>query len=83
MSPRSRTPASAASSTRSSRTVCTPPWSHCLFEGGISAEHGVGLLKREFLEFSRSAAEIEIMRAVKRALDPNAVMNPGKLLPDQ
>ena len=51
--------------------------------GSISAEHGVGLLKRDFLEFSRSGAEIEIMRAVKRALDPNGVMNPGKLLPDQ
>ena len=49
--------------------------------GSISAEHGVGRLKREFLEFSRSAAEIEIMRAVKAALDPNGVMNPGKLLP--
>ena len=49
--------------------------------GSISAEHGVGLLKREFLRFSRSAAEIEIMRAVKQALDPQGVMNPGKLLP--
>ena len=49
--------------------------------GSISAEHGVGMLKREFLKFSRSAAEIEIMRAVKTALDPNGVMNPGKLLP--
>ncbi|MCY3841686.1 MAG: FAD-binding oxidoreductase [Gammaproteobacteria bacterium] len=49
--------------------------------GSISAEHGVGMLKREFLGFSRSAAEIEIMRAVKKALDPNGVMNPGKLLP--
>ncbi|MDE0444413.1 MAG: FAD-binding oxidoreductase [Gammaproteobacteria bacterium] len=49
--------------------------------GSISAEHGVGMLKRDYLEFSRSAAEIEIMRAVKEALDPNGVMNPGKLLP--
>ena len=49
--------------------------------GSISAEHGVGMLKREFLEFSRSAEEIEIMRGVKNALDPNGVMNPGKLLP--
>ena len=51
--------------------------------GSISAEHGVGLLKRDFLKFSRSAAEIEIMCAVKDALDPNGVMNPGKLLPDR
>ena len=49
--------------------------------GSVSAEHGVGLLKRDFLGFSRSAAEIEVMRAVKNALDPNGVMNPGKLLP--
>ena len=49
--------------------------------GTISAEHGVGLLKRDFLRYSRSDAEIAIMRAVKRSLDPNGVMNPGKLLP--
>ena len=49
--------------------------------GSISAEHGVGLLKRDFLGYSRSAAEIEIMRGIKSALDPNNVMNPGKLLP--
>ena len=48
--------------------------------GSISAEHGVGLLKRDFLGYSRSPAEIDIMRAVKQALDPNSVMNPGKLL---
>ena len=48
--------------------------------GSISAEHGVGLLKRDFLGYSRSRAEIDIMRAVKNVLDPNGVMNPGKLL---
>ena len=48
--------------------------------GSISAEHGVGLLKRDFLEFSRSPAEIELMRGVKAVFDPNGVMNPGKLL---
>ena len=47
--------------------------------GSISAEHGVGLLKRDFLGYSRSDAEINIMRAVKGVLDPNGVMNPGKL----
>ncbi len=50
-------------------------------DGSISAEHGVGLLKRDFLHYSRSQAEIVIMRAVKDAFDPNGVMNPGKLLP--
>lgn len=49
--------------------------------GSISAEHGVGLLKRDFLEYSRTTAEIDILRALKITLDPNGVMNPGKLLP--
>ncbi len=48
--------------------------------GSISAEHGVGLLKRDFLEFSRSPAEIALMRSLKQVFDPNGVMNPGKLL---
>ena len=48
--------------------------------GSISAEHGVGLLKRDFLEFSRSPAEIALMRNLKQVFDPNGVMNPGKLL---
>jgi FAD/FMN-containing dehydrogenase len=48
--------------------------------GSISAEHGVGLLKRDFLDYSRSPEELEIMRALKAVLDPNQIMNPGKLL---
>jgi FAD/FMN-containing dehydrogenase len=47
--------------------------------GSISAEHGVGLLKRDFLGYTRSAEEIELMRAIKGVLDPNGIMNPGKL----
>ena len=49
--------------------------------GSISAEHGVGLLKRDFLGFTRSEAEIGIMRQVKSIFDPAGIMNPGKLLP--
>ncbi len=49
-------------------------------QGSISAEHGIGLLKKPFLGFSRSPAEIEVMRSVKRALDPNGILNPGKIL---
>ena len=49
-------------------------------DGSISAEHGVGLLKRDFLQYSRSADEIAAMRALKAVFDPNGVMNPGKLL---
>jgi len=50
------------------------------FDGSISAEHGVGLLKRDQLRFSRSAEEIEAMRAIKQVFDPHGIMNPGKLL---
>ena len=49
-------------------------------DGSISAEHGVGLLKRDFLQYSRSPDEIAAMRALKAVFDPNGVMNPGKLL---
>lgn len=47
--------------------------------GSISAEHGIGLVKKGYLESTRSAAEIEVMRGIKRVLDPNGLMNPGKL----
>jgi FAD/FMN-containing dehydrogenase len=48
--------------------------------GSISAEHGIGLLKKPFLSFTRSEAELSLMRAVKRTLDPNGILNPGKIL---
>ncbi len=47
--------------------------------GSISAEHGIGLLKKPYLSFTRSPEELSVMRAVKAALDPNNVMNPGKI----
>ncbi len=47
--------------------------------GSVSAEHGIGLLKKAALPYTRTAAEIEIMRAIKRALDPNGILNPGKI----
>jgi N-formylglutamate amidohydrolase len=49
------------------------------FGGSISAEHGIGLLKKPFLHYSRSAAELEVMRAIKRTLDPLNLLNPGKV----
>jgi len=49
------------------------------FGGTISAEHGIGLLKKPYLEGTRSRAEIELMRQVKRVFDPRAIMNPGKI----
>ena len=47
--------------------------------GSISAEHGVGLLKRDYLSYSRSESEIDLMRQVKKVFDPNGIMNPGKV----
>ena len=48
--------------------------------GSISAEHGIGQLKREELQRYKSAIELDMMRAVKQALDPQGIMNPGKVL---
>jgi FAD/FMN-containing dehydrogenase len=48
--------------------------------GSVSAEHGVGLLKKPFLHYSRSPQEVDYMRAMKRLFDPNNIMNPGKLV---
>jgi FAD/FMN-containing dehydrogenase len=48
--------------------------------GSISAEHGIGLLKKAYLPYSRSPGEIALMRAVKAALDPRGILNPGKVL---
>ena len=49
------------------------------FDGSISAEHGIGLVKKGYLGSTRSAAEIALMKAVKRAFDPQGLLNPGKL----
>lgn len=48
--------------------------------GSISAEHGVGQLKRDELEASRPAIETELMRRIKQAFDPAGIMNPGKVI---
>ena len=50
--------------------------------GSISAEHGVGLLKRDFLSYSRSSEEIDLMRGLKNLFDPHQIFNPNKLLPE-
>jgi len=50
--------------------------------GSISAEHGIGSLKIPFLHYSRSEAEIELMRTIKKAMDPKGILNPGKLFGD-
>ncbi len=50
--------------------------------GSISAEHGLGTLKRDAAASYKDEVEVDLMRAVKRALDPGGLMNPGKVLPD-
>lgn len=50
------------------------------FGGSISAEHGVGRLKRDELEVSRSPAATSAMKAIKSALDPQGIMNPGRVV---
>ena len=51
------------------------------FEGSISAEHGVGIIKRPYLMYTRTAQEIEIMKNIKKIFDTNNIMNPGKIFP--
>ena len=57
----------------------------CVYEplqpigGAISAEHGIGTEKIEYLELSRSPAEIDLMRLIKRSLDPKNILNPNKI----
>jgi FAD/FMN-containing dehydrogenase len=48
--------------------------------GSISAEHGLGQLKRDDIRHHKAPLELELMRALKKAVDPNGLMNPGKLL---
>lgn len=48
--------------------------------GSISGEHGIGLEKKPWLHLSRSEAEIDTLRTLKRALDPKGILNPGKVL---
>ncbi len=47
--------------------------------GSISAEHGIGLLKKPYLAYSRTPAELALMRAIKQTLDPRGILNPGKV----
>jgi len=49
-------------------------------DGCISAEHGIGIIKKEFLPLSRSPVEIEVMRHLKSLFDPSYVLNPGRVI---
>jgi D-lactate dehydrogenase (cytochrome) len=50
------------------------------FGGSISAEHGLGVMKRDEIVRYKNAAELDTMRTLKRAFDPNNILNPGKVL---
>jgi FAD/FMN-containing dehydrogenase len=50
------------------------------FGGSISAEHGLGIMKRDEITRYKSTTELDVMRALKRTLDPNNILNPGKLV---
>lgn len=49
--------------------------------GTLSGEHGIGLVQSPYMEIACSAAQIEVMKAVKKALDPHGILNPGKIFP--
>jgi FAD/FMN-containing dehydrogenase len=50
--------------------------------GSVSAEHGVGTLRREYLHHSRNPEELKLMRRLKTALDPRGILNPRRVVPD-
>eukprot|EP00088_Acartia_fossae_P052598 TRINITY_DN5947_c0_g1_i1.p1 TRINITY_DN5947_c0_g1~~TRINITY_DN5947_c0_g1_i1.p1 ORF type:complete len:501 (-),score=84.31 TRINITY_DN5947_c0_g1_i1:45-1547(-) len=52
------------------------------YRGSISAEHGLGFKKRNYIGFSKSAAAINLMRKIKQEMDPHGILNPYKVLPD-
>jgi FAD/FMN-containing dehydrogenase len=49
------------------------------YNGSISAEHGVGMVKKDYLQYTRSPEEIAIMKGIKLVFDPKGIMNPGKI----
>jgi FAD/FMN-containing dehydrogenase len=77
--------------------VIAPAWDEAIFNiiepfvfdytakcgGSVSAEHGIGSAKTQFLGHSKSAAAIELMWKIKAALDPNSILNPYKVLPNK
>ena len=50
------------------------------YNGSISAEHGIGMMKRSYLHESRSREELALMKLLKQAMDPNNILNPGRVL---
>jgi FAD/FMN-containing dehydrogenase len=50
------------------------------YGGSISAEHGIGVMKRKLLPDVKDAVALDLMRSLKRTLDPKGILNPGKVL---
>ena len=48
-------------------------------QGAVSAEHGIGLMKKQFLPYSKSESEIALMKALKHTMDPQGILNPGRV----
>lgn len=51
-------------------------------KGSISAEHGLGFKKRNYIHFSKSDGAVGLMKQMKKLMDPNGILNPYKVLPD-
>ena len=49
------------------------------YHGSVSAEHGIGVIRKSYLSYSRTPEEIELMKRLKSALDPNNILNPGRV----
>ena len=50
--------------------------------GSISAEHGLGFKKRNFMSYSKSSSAITLMKQIKQVMDPKGILNPYKVLPE-
>jgi FAD/FMN-containing dehydrogenase len=54
-----------------------------LKKGSISAEHGLGFKKRDYIRFSKSEKAVQVMQQIKKSFDPKGILNPYKVLPDE
>ena len=50
--------------------------------GSVSGEHGIGVLKRDYLHYSRTKEEVALMQRLKTALDPKGILNPRRVIPN-
>ena len=52
-------------------------------KGTLSGEHGIGYVQKNFMDIAFSRTHLELMESIKRVFDPNNVLNPGKIFPDE